>query len=194
MSEHTSFWDLSSKILLPVFFNNSSNVTVAKPIHTAHQCILYTKTEFLQLCLTYCKTSWLHCVPSHVLLTLLWLCEYMHTCAHPIQLNCCWISNDYKLDPCVYEISDLRATLGIRSCNVDRKCWDTLCKEMMLKKSESWIFTVWLHDITPSALSASWYGSPITIFILLSIRHAIVLWLDTGFLLLSFRLSPRWLW
>jgi hypothetical protein len=40
--EHMPFWDLSSKIMLPVFFNhNSSDVTVAKCVHTLHISVFF---------------------------------------------------------------------------------------------------------------------------------------------------------
>jgi hypothetical protein len=54
MSEHMPFWDLSSQILLPVFFNNDgSDVTVAKRVHTLHINVFFIQKQNLyKLCLT----------------------------------------------------------------------------------------------------------------------------------------------
>jgi hypothetical protein len=73
---------ISLKILLSVFFSNSSDFTIKKRTHT-HCISVYSlyenriSTSFV-LPYTCCKTNWLHCVQFRVLLAL-WLCEYAHT-------------------------------------------------------------------------------------------------------------------
>jgi len=55
VSEHVPFCDLSSKILLPVFFSNSNDVTVAKRVHTLHISVFFIqKLNFCRLCITVC--------------------------------------------------------------------------------------------------------------------------------------------
>jgi len=53
VSEHVSFWDLLPKILLPVFFNNGSDFTVAKRVHALHIIVFFIrKQDFYKFCLT----------------------------------------------------------------------------------------------------------------------------------------------
>jgi hypothetical protein len=116
ISAHTEIGNSSSIILLPLFFNSSSGVNIAKLIHKMHFGIIFTWKQHLCSYFslhTYRSTKWLHCLPPDVLLPLLQLCEYADTCAHLLHLKYSYLGNHCESDQCVYEISDSELALEL---------------------------------------------------------------------------------
>ena len=113
---YTEVGDSFSTILLPLFFNSSSGVNVAKLVHRVligtifigkqHVCSYFSLH-------TYHSTKWLHCLLPDVLLPSLQLHEYAHTCAHLPHFKSSFLGNHCESDQCVYDISDSELALEL---------------------------------------------------------------------------------
>lgn len=115
-SEHKATGVLSSTVLLPMFFNSSSGVNVAKLIHKMHIGIFFLGKQHVCSYFslhTYYNTKGLHYLLSGVLLALLQLHEYTHTCAHLLHFTCSYLGNHCESDQCVYDISDSELALEL---------------------------------------------------------------------------------
>jgi hypothetical protein len=121
ISAHTEVGDSSSTILLPLFFNSSSGVNVAKLVHKMNFGIIFIGKQYVCIYFslhTYHSTKWLHCLLPDVLLPSVQVHEYAPTCAHLLHFKCSFLGNHCESDQCLYDIW-LRISSGIKSWSID---------------------------------------------------------------------------
>ena len=112
----TEVGDSSSTILLPLFFNSSSGVNVAKLVHKMHFGIIFIGKQHVCIYFslhTYHSTKWLHSLLPDILLPSVQVHENAPPCAHLLHFKCSYLGNHRESDQCLYDISDSELALEL---------------------------------------------------------------------------------
>lgn len=105
---NTRWW----RIALPIFCKSHWHHHYKTCTQNPYLCILHEKVACL---VTYKRKNWLHCLPPHVLLVFLWLCENIHTCVGLLHFSYYCLSKCCEMDPCVNVIPGWELPLELDS-------------------------------------------------------------------------------